>query len=123
MAKKNTLQRGTAKHQGKAGGKKPIGVRFKNFFGGIRAELKRVSWPDKKRLKQSTVTVLAIILMFVVLVWVFDTVIRSVFTASGFYSAKPVETKPASEASTDVGQIASQSAVFVKAPAMAEPQI
>ncbi len=83
-AKKN---KGT-KGQSKTKKKENIFRRILRGIGDIRGELKRVVWPDKKKLKQSTATVLAIILMFTVLIYIFDITIRGLFTATGFYSAK-----------------------------------
>lgn len=97
-AKKNQDSKGKSKGQAKAKKKKNIFQRMAHGIGNIRAELKRVVWPDKKKLKQSTATVLAIILMFTVLIYIFDTSISYVFTVTGFYSAKDeTETKEADD--------------------------
>ncbi|NLM18668.1 MAG: preprotein translocase subunit SecE [Clostridiaceae bacterium] len=70
--------------------KKPgIGKRIKNFFSDIKAELKRVTWPDRKRLKSNTGTVIAIILLATITIFIFDTVISSVLSGTGFYSYDP----------------------------------
>lgn len=63
-----------------------LGRRLKNFFSDIKAELKRVTWPDRKRLKANTGTVIAIILMATITIFIFDTVISSVLSATGFYT-------------------------------------
>ncbi|HHV42044.1 MAG TPA: preprotein translocase subunit SecE [Clostridiaceae bacterium] len=85
MAKKKVKDR-KAPAKGKKKGN--IFQRIGHGFNDIRSELKRVVWPDKKKLKQSTATVLAIIVMFTVLIYIFDVAIRGIFTVSGFYSAK-----------------------------------
>ncbi|HHU08101.1 MAG TPA: preprotein translocase subunit SecE [Clostridiaceae bacterium] len=87
-ARKNQDPKGKSKGQAKGKKKRNIFQRIAHGVSDIKAELKRVVWPDRKKLKQSTATVLAIILMFTVLIYVFDTTIRYVFTATGFYSAK-----------------------------------
>lgn len=87
-AKKSKDPKGKTKGQTKGKKKANIFQRMAHGVSDIRAELKRVVWPDKKKLKQSTATVLAIIFMFTVLIYIFDTSIRTVFTASGFYSAR-----------------------------------
>lgn len=59
--------------------------RIKSFFSDIKAELKRVTWPDKKRLKSNASIVIAIILLSVLMIFIFDTVISSLLNALGFY--------------------------------------
>lgn len=59
--------------------------RIKHFFSDIKAELKRVTWPDKKRLKANAGIVIAIILLSVLMIFIFDTVISSILNATGFY--------------------------------------
>ncbi len=73
------------------------GKKIKVFFGNLRAELKRVIWPDRKRLIQSTATVLAICLMFGLILFFIDTVLSGTLNAIGFYEPKPttVATQPA----------------------------
>ncbi|HZK28692.1 MAG TPA: preprotein translocase subunit SecE [Clostridia bacterium] len=85
-----------AKKSSKKDSKPSFGARIKKWFTNIITELKRVIWPDRKKLKQSTLTVLLIITISVVIILVFDTVITFVMRTSGIYSAKPkpVETLP-----------------------------
>ena len=63
-----------------------IGKKLKNFFVSLKAELKRVVWPDRKRLIQSTATVLAICLMIGILLFVVDSILGGTLNALGFYS-------------------------------------
>ncbi|HHT24041.1 MAG TPA: preprotein translocase subunit SecE [Clostridiaceae bacterium] len=77
------------KKQDKKDKKPSLGKRLKNFFSDIKAELKRVTWPDRKRLKANTGTVIAIILLATITIFVFDTVISSVLSGTGFYSYEP----------------------------------
>lgn len=72
-----------------------IGARFKRFFSSIRSEIKKVVWPDKEKLIQSTATVLMIILAAAVVLWAFDSIINLVLTSVGFYTPAAVETVPA----------------------------
>lgn len=74
------------KKQDKKNKKPGIGKRIKNFFSDIKAELKRVTWPDRKRLKSNTGTVIAIIFLATFTIFVFDTVISSVLSSTGFYT-------------------------------------
>jgi preprotein translocase subunit SecE len=71
----------------KSAAKKPgIGVRLMRFFKNLRTEIKKVVWPDKKRLIQSTATVLMIVLSAALIIWIFDTVISLILTSIGFYT-------------------------------------
>ena len=105
MASKKTK---TAESRGKKpvkkGGKLSLGGRLKKWFVNIITELKRVIWPDKKKLRQSTMTVLLIIAISVVIILVFDTVIAFIMRTTGIYSTKenPAESNPltAEEAQT-----------------------
>lgn len=67
-------------------GKKPFFKRIKSFFSNLFAELKRVVWPDKKKLKQNTATVLVIIIAAAAMIWVFDTLLNFILTSTGFYA-------------------------------------
>ena len=79
-----------------AKGKKPSGGRIKKWFVNIITELKRVIWTDKKKLRQSTMTVLLIIAISVVIILVFDTVVSFIMRTTGLYSTKeqPAESLP-----------------------------
>ncbi|NLA96517.1 MAG: preprotein translocase subunit SecE [Clostridiaceae bacterium] len=68
--------------------KPSLGGRLRKWFVNIITELKRVIWPDKKKLRQSTVTVLLIIAISVVIILVFDTVISFIMRKTGIYSTK-----------------------------------
>ncbi|NLA72168.1 MAG: preprotein translocase subunit SecE [Clostridiaceae bacterium] len=85
-----------AKKSTKKSDKPSLGARIKKWFTNIITELKRVIWPDRKRLRQSTLTVLMIIVLSVVVILVFDTLITFVMRTTGIYSSKPkpVETLP-----------------------------
>ena len=74
------------------------GKKIKVFFSNLRSELKRVIWPDRKRLIQSTATVLAICLMFGLVLFIIDTILGGTLKAIGFYESRPttVATQPAS---------------------------
>lgn len=84
MAKKDSKKSRSKKSD--KGGKKPFFTRIKNFFSNLITELKRVVWPDKKKLKQNTATVLVIIIAAAALIWAFDTLINFILTSTGFYA-------------------------------------
>jgi preprotein translocase subunit SecE len=64
--------------------------RLKSFFINMKAEVKRIVWPDRKRLIQNTATVLAICLIFGLLLFIIDFLLGKGLTAVGFY--KPSST-------------------------------
>lgn len=97
MAEKtsNKVAEGRSKKPAKKA-KASLGSRLKKWFVNIITELKRVMWPDKKKLRQSTVTVLIIIAISVVIILVFDTAITFIMKTTGIYSTKETtaETDP-----------------------------
>ncbi len=82
-------KKGTKRAVTKKDAKPSIFARLKKWFVNIINELKRVVWPDKKKLKQSTMTVLLIIAISTVTILIFDSVIAFILRTSGFYSSKP----------------------------------
>ena len=82
--------------------KASLGSRLKKWFVNIITELKRVMWPDKKKLRQSTVTVLIIIAISVVIILVFDTAITFIMKTTGIYSTK--EQTPETDPEPSVSQ-------------------
>jgi preprotein translocase subunit SecE len=93
VAKKDSSKSRSSKSA--KGGKKAFFTRLKNFFSNLITELKRVVWPDRKKLKQNTGTVLAIIIAAAVLIWVFDTFLNLILTSTGFYAPSSEVTEPA----------------------------
>ncbi len=57
-----------------------------SFFSNLKAELKRVVWPDRKKLIQSTTTVLVICLIVGLGLFLIDTVLSSILNGIGFYA-------------------------------------
>ena len=62
-----------------------FGKKIIKFFSDIKAELKKVIWPDRKKLVQSTATVLAICAIMAALVFVIDKVLSGSLEAVGFF--------------------------------------
>lgn len=62
-----------------------LGKKIVKFFLDLKSELKKVVWPDRKKLTQSTVTVLMICLMMAVLVYVIDKVLSTTLGLVGFF--------------------------------------
>jgi preprotein translocase subunit SecE len=72
---------------------KRMGKGLSAFFAGMKAEIKRIMWPDRKRLIQSTATVLAIIVIAGAILFAVDSLLGGVLSAVGFYTpAAPAET-------------------------------
>ena len=49
--------------------------RLKEYFHGVKTELKKVVWPTKKETYKYTLVVIAVCAAFALLFWVLDTVI------------------------------------------------
>ena len=89
MASKKRKAAGSPRKQtARKGTSLSLAGRLKKWFVNIITELKRVIWPDKKKLRQSTMTVLLIIAISVVIILVFDTLITFVMRTTGVYSTK-----------------------------------
>lgn len=76
-------QKGDKKEPGR------IGRTFKRlirFFSELRAELKRVVWPDKKKLIHSTLIVLAICIAAGIFLWLVDSALMGILNGVGFYN-------------------------------------
>lgn len=65
-----------------------IGKNLKMFFVNLKTELKRVIWPDRKRLIQSTATVLAICIFAAVLLFIVDSALSAILNGINFYTPK-----------------------------------
>ncbi len=66
------------------------GKNFTSFFSGMKAEVKRILWPDRKRLIQSTATVIAIVVIAAAILFIVDTVLGQTLEAVGFYTPAQV---------------------------------
>jgi len=51
---------------------------IKKFTAEVQAEMKKVSWPTREQLKESTYVVISVSLIISALVWVMDIVIKNV---------------------------------------------
>ncbi|MDD2533188.1 MAG: preprotein translocase subunit SecE [Eubacteriales bacterium] len=98
IAKQSEKKSGKALAKVKAYFKK-LGKSFVAFFISMKAEIKRIMWPDRKRLIQSTATVLAIVVIAAVILFAVDTVLGKTLEAIGFYTPAQttVETTQAAE--------------------------
>lgn len=63
-----------------------LGSGLKVFFINLRTEMKRVQWPDRKKLIHSTGTVLAICIAAGLLLFLVDTISGGILEGIGFYS-------------------------------------
>lgn len=77
---------------------KNLGKRFTSFIISMKQEIKRIMWPDRKRLVQSTATVLVIVIITAVILFTVDTLLGKTLEAVGFYTpaSTTVETTTAS---------------------------
>lgn len=56
----------------KKSGKPGFFQRVRNYFGDVRSEIRRVSWPTPADLKSYTVAVIVILVIFGVATWLID---------------------------------------------------
>lgn len=59
--------------KGKSNKKPGPFARIKNYFRAVRTELHRVVWPGKQELRDYSVAVIAMLIIFGVVVWLVDT--------------------------------------------------
>ena len=74
-----------------------VGKKIVKFFIELKSELKKVVWPDRKKLTQSTITVVMICLFAAVLIFSVDKILSGVLGAIGFYpksSSSVTSTEP-----------------------------
>ncbi len=55
--------------------------KIKNFASDVVAEMKKVSWPTKEQLRESTVVVIVVTIIITAITWLFDTVFTKIITA------------------------------------------
>lgn len=81
----STATRGAKKAQQQQRKKRRFGGETLDFLKGVRAELRRVNWPDREQLKQSTAVVIVIVLALGVYIaawdYVFGFLSRLIFSA------------------------------------------
>lgn len=86
----------------KKGVQKPSFIeRVKETFRGIRRELKRVVWPNRKTMRENTTAVLVITLAVTALLFFTDTIMVKLLDAAGF-NAVEIESPVATPATTPV---------------------
>jgi len=51
--------------------------KVKNFFGGVRQEMRQVTWQTGKELRKYTVTVFGVVILFAIFFFVVDFAITS----------------------------------------------
>jgi len=57
---------------------KTLSQRIRGFFAEVGVEFRRVTWPERKELIESTVVVIVFIVILAVVVLVYDKVIQAV---------------------------------------------
>lgn len=58
--------------------KPKVTTRMKNYFKGVRSELKKVNWPTRKELTNYTIVVLSTVGVMVIVIWGLDFVFQKV---------------------------------------------
>ncbi len=66
------------------------------FFQDLRSELRKVVWPDRKKLLQTTATVVAICVLAAVILFLVDSALQGILTSLGFFDTggNPTPTSP-----------------------------
>lgn len=54
-----------------------VTTRVKNYFKGVRSELRKVSWPTRKELTNYTIVVLVTVSVMTIVIWGLDIVFQS----------------------------------------------
>ena len=62
-----------------------IGKRIVKFFSELKSELKKVVWPDRKKLISSTLTVISICLIMAAIIFVIDRILAGGLGLVGFF--------------------------------------
>jgi preprotein translocase subunit SecE len=89
-----------------------IGKKIAKFFIELKSELKKVVWPDRKKLTQSTITVVLICLFAAVLIFSVDKILSGTLNAIGFFpKAASVSTTAVSDLLPSISTSATSSAV------------
>jgi preprotein translocase subunit SecE len=77
--------------------------RIGRFFVELRSELRRVIWPDRKKLVSSTVIVLAIVVSAGVFLWLVDSLLMGILNGVGFYNTQSTTAATTAAAATTSG--------------------
>ncbi len=67
-----------------------VGKKIAKFFVELKAELKKVVWPDRKKLTQSTITVVMICLFAAIFIFSVDKILSGFLGAVGFFPESSV---------------------------------
>ncbi len=118
---KKLAEKKTADKQNAKKGDKPKSNRLLNFFRELKAELKRIIWPDKKKMKQSTSVVLAIVFAAAILIFAVDSFVNASLTAAGFYNTTPrVTTTAAADESPSEDETSTTTSTSAETTAVSE---
>ncbi|MBS4538011.1 preprotein translocase subunit SecE [Clostridium sp. D2Q-11] len=54
--------------------------KLKTYFRGVKAEVKKVNWPNRKELINHTAVVIALCSIVGLIIWLFDTLVRGLLS-------------------------------------------
>ncbi len=79
MAKKegSSATKGASKSQQKKGGKQMRSGGPVKFAKDVRGELRKVSWPNREQLQQSTIVVILLVLVLMAYIYVWDFIFQN----------------------------------------------
>ena len=55
------------------------GAKVRDFFDGVRAELHKVTWPDRAQVRQATISIIVIVLAIGLVIALLDFALQGVF--------------------------------------------
>ncbi|NLF20160.1 MAG: preprotein translocase subunit SecE [Clostridiaceae bacterium] len=85
-------------------------AKVKNFFRGLRNELKLVVWPDRKKVKETASVVLVVVALLVAVIFVVDSLMTGLLGVLGFNVAPTAPTTASSAVVTTTAQAETTSA-------------
>lgn len=83
-----------------------------NFFGDLKMELKRVTWPDKNKLMRTTAAVVVISVGFALLIWLVDTLVYGGLNLIGFHEENKLPHRSAPAVTETVPSLPSETAAL-----------
>jgi preprotein translocase SecE subunit len=122
MANSNTNRQAEKKHKkgnpnGVAAFFSRMGKGLATFFTSMKAEIKRIVWPDRKHLIQSTATVLAIIVTAGIILFAVDSILAGILTAVGFYTPAATTSVPAATTAASTVTAETTTGIVTESPA------
>jgi preprotein translocase subunit SecE len=59
-------------------GKPPLGRRLVDFYHGVIAEMRKVTWPDRQQVRQATIAITIFVLLIGLVITILDTILSGI---------------------------------------------